>query len=124
MPNVILKLSRKDRLYAIDLYCQLPEGKKYHKQWLKQYAGSANKGYISALAFALSRFNKPSHISIYANNAYIVNILNEWLERWSLSDWKNAKGKPVANVNEWRTIWQLIKGHEITAKENYGGIDT
>lgn len=57
-------------------------------------------------------------IDIYASSPSTSNALNGWLEKWEASDWKNSKGTPVANADEWKNIHELTKDIEITVHIN------
>lgn len=44
-------------------------------------------------------------VEIYSEEQYITNAFEQkWIEKWSENDWKNAKGKDVADAE----IWQMI----------------
>lgn len=35
-------------------------------------------------------------------------FLNKWIEKWSESEWKSAKGEDIADKNTWMLIWKLL----------------
>lgn len=47
-------------------------------------------------------------IIIYTDSAYSIGCLNEWIVNWKKKGWKNAKGKPVENLDIIQPIDKLI----------------
>lgn len=44
-------------------------------------------------------------VKIYTDSAYICNCFKDkWWAKWAMNDWKNSKGKDVAN----RELWKII----------------
>lgn len=49
-------------------------------------------------------------IEIYSDEPYVISAFeNKWIEKWSANDWKNAKGKEVADAQLWQQITKLIQ---------------
>ena len=34
---------------------------------------------------------------IYSDSSYCVNVINNWMLQWGRSNWKNSRGKIIAN---------------------------
>ena len=61
-------------------------------------------------------------LTIVSDSTYVVNCFRDkWYERWQANGWKNAKKEPVANVDLWKPLielvlardpkWRWVKGH-------------
>lgn len=68
---------------------------------------------LNMLIDALSILTKPCEVRINTECEHILNAFeNGWLEKWKESDWKTAKGKPVANAELWQQLSEYIDVHE------------
>ena len=71
-----------------------------------------NQAELKALSAALRRLKKPCMLNIYTNSVYVsAGYEQKRLEKWIENDWKNAKGKPVANMEEWKELADLLGRH-------------
>jgi len=69
----------------------------------------------------LRALNRPCEVEIVTDSQYVQRGMSEWLERWRATDWKTAKGDPVANRELWeelvslaqdhKTRWRWVRGH-------------
>lgn len=60
-------------------------------------------------------------VIVYTDSQYVQQGLTLWVHRWLKNDWKNSKGKTVANIPLWKKLLSLnrsmviecrwIKGH-------------
>lgn len=80
---------------------------------------------LSACIYALQLVNKnlnrwkkerdrdsPSKLAmvvIKSDSAYIVNGIAEHVFKWKTNGWKNCKGQPVANVEDWKILDALVE---------------
>lgn len=71
-----------------------------------------NQAELKALSAALRRIKKPCMLNIFTNSVYVsAGYEQKRLEKWIENDWKNAKGKPVANMEEWKELADLLGRH-------------
>ena len=71
-----------------------------------------NKAELTALVAALKRLNKTCNLSIYTDSEYIRSAyLRGWISEWKKKDFMNAKNNPVANMEEWRNLSNLLEKH-------------
>lgn len=47
-------------------------------------------------------------VIIKSDSSYIVNGITEWVQKWKSNGWKNCKGQPVANVESWKLVDDLV----------------
>lgn len=69
------------RKYGYVLACTL-KGKLATKQGFKETTGTYNRATLEAIAEAVTRVVKPSEIHIHTENAFILTMLEENLDRW------------------------------------------
>lgn len=70
-----------------------------------------NESYLRALKHALKRLTKKCDLSVWTDNIYMASAFEQgWLSSWIENDWKNAKGREVANKSEWEEIANLLNG--------------
>lgn len=71
-----------------------------------------NQSQLLALKFALKRINDKSNLVIHTDNKHIAAaFLQGWINTWKENDFKNAKGKEVANAGEWREVLNLLENN-------------
>ena len=71
-----------------------------------------NKADILILIKALERLKMPVLLAIYANNPYILAILEKNKKHQEM--WTNQKGEPITNMEEWKEVDNLLKPHTFT----------
>lgn len=69
---------------------------------------------LQILIKALSRYHKPSQITIHAADEWILNMLQNQLPAWEQNGFSNAKGEPIKYREDWEQLANLIKIHTIT----------
>lgn len=73
-----------------------------------------NQAELIALGAALERMRRKCSLTIFTQSEHIKAAWeNGWLENWKAAGWTNAKGKPVANMEEWQKVDELLSGHEV-----------
>ncbi len=66
--------------------------------------------------------NKTVGIDVYADSAYVLNGITNWIFGWIKKDWVNSKKEPVANKDLWLALleeknkfsdieFHKVKGH-------------
>lgn len=91
-------------------------------QFGKVENANENESLIKDLKHALERVNRKSEIALYIDNYHIERAFAlDWLEGWKTAEWKNAKGKDVANKEDWQRIADLLNGRtvEVHFKEEH-----
>lgn len=87
--------------------------------------GTSNIGEMMGVLHGLKYCNKhyPGQpINIYCDSAYVVNAFkDDWFKGWLRRNWKNSRGRKVANREIWEELkalvdnmnvkWYKIKGH-------------
>lgn len=74
---------------------------------------SENKAELNVLLQALKRLRKECDVLVVGASPYIKQGVECWLEKWVAAGWKNAKGKDVANMEEWQQFLEFSKKYHI-----------
>ena len=62
---------------------------------------------------AAKRLKTKCHLTIFTDSTYVAAGYQQgWLEKWEKDGWKNAKGKDIANMDEWKELQKLLEPHE------------
>jgi ribonuclease HI len=72
-----------------------------------------NRMELTAAAEALESLKRPCRVVVNTDSEYLRNGITRWQTGWVRKGWKNAKGDPVANMDLWRRLLELVKIHEI-----------
>lgn len=86
-------------------------GETETREKFQEVGGTYHQEILRALAEALGRIREPCSISIYSQDAFVCNMLTNKLPEWADNDF-TSNGKPVANQEEWRAVWEKIKIHK------------
>lgn len=93
----------------------------YQDRYFKKFSGRVedttnSRMEIQAVVEGLKRLKEPCKVLIISDNVYVVNTINEWLDKWIASGQYEIK----ANIDLWDEYIELRKIHEITAKHVRG----
>lgn len=103
-------LKRKNGVVGFILEAEGYEGKTV-TQFGSVKEVTENQSQLLALKFALKRITDKSDLMIWSDNSYIeAAFKQDWIKGWLDRDWKTAKGKEVANKEEWECILQMLGG--------------
>lgn len=59
-----------------------------------------------ALTYALDK--GLSHTLIYSDSKYVVNGINQYLDRWKQTGWRNRDGDEISNRKDWEAVDSLL----------------
>ena len=82
--------------------------------WISEPATTNNRMALRSVieAFrALSRSGNSYRVVFTSDSSYIVNGLNDWLQKWKEQGWKK-KGGPILNLELWKEVDSVISPHE------------
>jgi ribonuclease HI len=86
--------------------------------WISEPATTNNRMALRSVieAFrALSRSGNSYRVVFTSDSSYIVNGLNEWLQKWKAQGWKK-KGGPILNLELWKEVETVISPHEVQGR--------
>lgn len=78
---------------------------------------SENRAELTVLLKALKRLVKECEVTVYGCSDHIKTGVEKWLKDWVRADWKNAKGKEVANKEEWQQLEEIKKKYNIAVSD-------
>jgi ribonuclease HI len=78
-----------------------------------------NRMEIQAVLTGLQKLTRPCDVTIYSDSKYVVQSINEWLDKWVKNNWRNSSGE-VKNKDLWEDIYKLIQTHKVKAIHVYG----
>ena len=78
---------------------------------------SENKAELVTLLKALKRLRTECDLNIIGAGNPIKTGIETWIDKWIHSDWKNAKGKEVANMTEWQQLATYKDKYNITVSD-------
>jgi len=80
-----------------------------------------NRMELTAVIRALGALKRPCRVELVTDSRYVMQGINEWLDKWKRNGWKTAARKPVKNVDLWQRLdeeagrhdihWRWVKGH-------------
>lgn len=73
-----------------------------------------NRAHLLILIKALERLKHACELEIYTDSEYIRSGTLKWLKDWERRGWVTAKGRPVANKEEWQQASELLSRHLVT----------
>ena len=75
-----------------------------------------NKMEIIAAIESLKNITSKSKIQIFTDSKYLIDGINNWINKWKINNWKTANKKDVKNKDLWVELDVLIKEHDIEWK--------
>ena len=80
-----------------------------------------NQMEMMAAIKALESLKESCQVDLFTDSKYVKQGITEWIIRWKINGFKNAKKKPVVNAELWIRLdavasqhqinWQWVKGH-------------
>lgn len=80
--------------------------------WITTEDCTQNKADILILIKALEHLKMPVSLALFTCNPYVASILGKDKKHQEL--WKNQKGEPISNAEEWKLVDNLLKNHTYT----------
>lgn len=73
---------------------------------------------IHAVLDALRQLTPPGGggaVTVVSDSTYVVNCFRDgWWRAWERNGWRNSQKKPVANVDLWQPLIELVKANDVT----------
>lgn len=115
---------KSKRSYGYVLECKVG-GEPRTVEGFGQTESTYHETSLIAINKALKRLNQSCLVHIHTEDRFVLNMLENNLERWAGNDFKTTKGKPVESETEWRKLWEhqkkqiLIPEHGAHQYENW-----
>lgn len=79
--------------------------------------GTNNIAELTAVIEALSSLKSTCIVDLYSDSMYVINGCTNWLNTWRKNGYRNARNKPIDNMELWKQLDGLLSKHSI--KFNY-----
>jgi ribonuclease HI len=54
-------------------------------------------------------------VTVVSDSTYVVNCFRDgWWKKWQRNGWKNSKKEPVANVDIWEPLVEIVQSGDVT----------
>lgn len=73
-----------------------------------------NRMEMQAVIASLTHLPEPFDIQLYTDSRYVINGINDWIDTWSMNNWRTANRKPVKNKELWQELHARTQEHSIT----------
>lgn len=85
------------------------------KEFYRGYRNSTNNRMeLMGIIEPLRLLKEPCEITIYTDSMYIVNSINKkWIDGWVKRGWKRSDKEPVANIDLWKLMLELLDVHQL-----------
>ena len=80
-----------------------------------------NRMELMAAIQGLKALNRPCHVTLETDSAYVRDGITKWIFGWQKNGWRTADKKPVKNAELWQELlaacaphkidWRWVKGH-------------
>ena len=73
-----------------------------------------NQMELTAVIEALLMLKEPCKVQLYSDSAYVINaFVQDWVGNWKRNGFRNAKKKPIENIELWQRLINLNDYHQI-----------
>ena len=72
-----------------------------------------NKMEMMAAIKALESLKESCEVNLYSDSKYVVHGITEWINKWKVNNFMNAKKKPVSNAELWIQLDALNSKHQV-----------
>jgi ribonuclease HI len=76
-------------------------------------ATTNNRMELTAVIRALESLEGPSQVRLYTDSQYVQKGITAWIHDWKRRGWRTADKKPVKNVDLWKRLEEVARGHEV-----------
>lgn len=96
--------------YGVVLAC---EGKSRELSGAEASASNNRMDIVAAIA-GLEALTRPSRVTVFNNNTYLVDaIAKGWAAKWRSRSWRNAENEPTAHADLWERLLDLCAKHDV-----------
>jgi len=72
-----------------------------------------NRMELTAAIMGLTALKRACTVALYTDSQYVRQGMTEWLADWKKNGWRNAKKKPIKNIDLWQQLDALASRHQI-----------
>ena len=69
---------------------------------------------LQAAIEGLKALKFPCRVRLFSDSAYLINAFTkDWVNKWQMNGWQTVKKEPVENQEEFKTLIELSRVHQI-----------
>jgi ribonuclease HI len=72
-----------------------------------------NRMELTAVIEGLLSLKERSRVRVYTDSQYVQKGISEWIHSWKRRGWMTADKKPVKNVDLWKRLDEVARGHDV-----------
>ena len=72
-----------------------------------------NRMELTAVIEGLLSLKERSQVRVYTDSQYVQKGISEWIHGWKRRGWLTADRKPVKNVDLWKRLDEISRGHDV-----------
>jgi ribonuclease HI len=76
-------------------------------------ATTNNRMELMAAIQGLKALNRPCHVILETDSAYVRDGITKWIHGWQRNGWRTADKKPVKNAELWQELLAACKAHKV-----------
>lgn len=76
-----------------------------------------NQMELQAVIEGLRRLKRSTSVHVVTDSSYVQRGMTEWIDNWKRQGWRRKTGhgsRPVKNIDQWKELDELVRGHEVT----------
>lgn len=63
---------------------------------------------VESILFVIEHGLSSQPITLYTDSSYVANGITSWIKGWQRRNWTNQMGQPIANVDIWKKLAQIL----------------
>jgi ribonuclease HI len=75
---------------------------------------TGNRLYVEAATAGLRALETPTSVTVQARSDYLVQGASQWAPSWQQRGWRNSKGAPIKNQEQWAALLAAAQPHQVT----------
>ena len=89
---------------------------KGHSRTLNGYDPQTtnNRMELTAVIEGMRALKRPCEVEVVTDSKYVMQGINEWMDKWKRNGWKTAARKPVKNIDLWQQLDDELQRHEVS----------
>ena len=72
-----------------------------------------NRMELTAVIKGLGALPGRSRVRVFTDSQYVQKGISEWIHDWKRRGWRTAAKSPVKNVDLWKALDEIARGHEV-----------
>lgn len=101
-----MPMKESEKWFGYVLECRV-SGQSVTREGFGKVNATHNGAVLTAMVRAMGRLNRTCEVHLHAEDEFVLRMLENRLDVWAGNGFLTAKGKAVANQEEWMELWGL-----------------